>query len=472
MSNAHTQAGAVLPIALILVLGAAAQSAEPEPLEQDRTRPLEFEDDAPTKASAASTGRRSPGMHVLRPKFFTTQVNVDGAGQNIVGDAANEPSIAVDPLDPKRMVIGWRQFDSITSNFRQAGFAYTGDGGKTWTAPAPIEAGTFRSDPVVGAGTDGTFYYYSLSIPGGAFLNQMFASTDGGQTWGPAVEAFGGDKAWFTIDRTGGQGDGNFYGVWSIFAGCCGSNVFSRSVDVAQTWLSPIAVPSDPIWGTLDVALDGTLYVAGVDPSTFADFWVIESSTAQNPALTPSWSSATQVDLGGEIGFSSGPNPDGLAGQVWVATHPTDSDEVYLLCSVDPPGPDPLDVRFARSVDGGASWSASTRVNDDPLGADRYQWFGTMSVAPNGRIDVVWNDTRASLQEDVSVLFYAHSNDGGLSWSKNRALSPSWNSHVGWPNQNKIGDYYDMVSDDAGANLAWSATLNGEQDVYYARITP
>ena len=33
-------------------------------------------------------------------------------------------------------------------------------------------------------------------------------------------------------------------------------------------------------------------------------------------------------------------------------------------------------------------------VNDDPTGNGAWQWFGTMSVAPDGRIDAIWNDTR------------------------------------------------------------------------------
>ena len=35
-----------------------------------------------------------------------------------------------------------------------------------------------------------------------------------------------------------------------------------------------------------------------------------------------------------------------------------------------------------------------------------------------------------------------------------------------------MGDYFDMVSDNAGAHLAWTNTFNGEQDVYYSHITP
>ena len=34
-----------------------------------------------------------------------------------------------------------------------------------------------------------------------------------------------------------------------------------------------------------------------------------------------------------------------------------------------------------------------------------------------------------------------------------------------------MGDYFDMVSDNNGAHLAWANTINGEQDVYYGFIS-
>jgi len=161
-------------------------------------------------------------------------------------------------------------------------------------------------------------------------------------------------------------------------------------------------------------------------------------------------------------------------GQAWVATGPPPDgggpDYVYLLCSVDPPGSDPLDVRFARSTDGGLTWSPSIRINDDPPETNAWQWFGTMSVAPNGRIDVIWNDTRDQPSYRWSRVYYSYSTDGGLTWSENVPLTPAWDSLIGWPQQSKIGDYYHMRSDNVGADLAYAATFNGEQDVYYLRI--
>ena len=94
-----------------------------------------------------------------------------------------------------------------------------------------------------------------------------------------------------------------------------------------------------------------------------------------------------------------------------------------------------------------------------------------MSVAPNGRIDVVFLDTRDNPGTNMSALYYSNSTNGGATWSTNERLSGFFDPHVGWPQQNKMGDYFDMVSDSTGAHLAWAATFNGEQDVYYSYIT-
>jgi hypothetical protein len=184
---------------------------------------------------------------------------------------------------------------------------------------------------------------------------------------------------------------------------------------------------------------------------------------------------ATVVDLDGSISaFAGGPNPGGLLGQTIIAVDTSNGPyhgNIYLLCSVERnSNSDPLDVMFVCSTDGGVNWSSPIKINDDP-GTSAYQWFGTMSVAPTGRIDVIWLDTRDNTGSDISALYYSNSNDGGETWSQNEKLSDFFNSHLGWPNQQKMGDYFDMISDINGARLAWAATFNGEQDVYYSYIS-
>ena len=101
----------------------------------------------------------SPQMLSRFGAFMSYQANVDSNGQNILGDAANEPSITVDPTNHDRMAIGWRQFDTVASNFRQAGWGYTTNGGASWTFPGVLQENVFQSDPVLRSDVIGRFFY-------------------------------------------------------------------------------------------------------------------------------------------------------------------------------------------------------------------------------------------------------------------------------------------------------------------------
>jgi len=419
---------------------------------------------------------KSPAYSYKTEWFTAVQVNVDEFGQNIIGDAGNEPSITYDPTDPSKMAIGWRQFNTITNNFRQAGIGYTTDGGETWTFPGVLTPGIFRSDPVLDCDVDGNFYYNSLTVQGEDYLCDVFISDDGGITWDNGTFAQGGDKQWMTIDKSSGIGSGNIYAFWNVSYSICEPGFFTRSTDGGYSYEDCVSIPDWPYWGTNVVSAEGDLYTCGATWGN--NFTVAKSSTAQNPGQIVSWDFATNVDLDGEVvGFGgySCPNPSGLLGQTIITVDSSggpNHGNVYILCSVERYSTsDPLDVMFARSTDGGLTWSSPVRVNDDP-GNNAWQWFGTMSVAPDGRIDAVWLDTRDYPGTVNSTLYYAYSMDAGDTWCENVPLSEFFNPHLGWPQQDKMGDYFDMFSDESGAHLAWAATFNGEQDVYYGHITP
>ena len=437
----------------------------------DSSAHLEVPDDEPQPSGLPvrrpEGGAAGGSVHSIGP-FISVQVNVGPSGANIPGDAANEPSIALDPTDPSRIAIGWRQFDTVTNNFRQAGVAFSQDGGASWTFPGPLDQGNFRSDPVLEFDADGAFYYYSLRA---GFECDVYRSYDGGATWEEPVFAYGGDKEWLTIDRTDGIGRGHIYGIWNAQFGCCGG-ALTRSTDGGETYDPPLNVPNNPFWGTMSVGPQGNLFITGLSGIGYI---VVRSSNAQDAEALPVFDQVTSFSMGGGTPFGAPPNPGGLSGQIWVATDHSDgptNGNVYVLATIEPfSGGDPADIMFARSTDGGASFSPPIRVNDDPTDNDAFQWFGTLSVAPNGRLDVIWNDTRNTGDPQWSEVFYSYSVDGGSTWTKNIVVSKPFDSTRGWPDQNKIGDYYDMVSDDDFAHLAYSATFNGEQDTYYLRIS-
>jgi hypothetical protein len=468
-------------ICLLSLITLASASAQLAPTRKvPRNEPLETYDNPPAPPRKIET---SPRMISQFGAFTSFQVNVDANGNNILGDAANECSISVDPTNLSKMTIAWRQFDSVTSNFRQAGWGFTTDGGAHWTFPGVLQNGVFRSDPVTNSDEIGQFFYLSLqsTVNLSFFCDDLWRSTNGGQTW---VElsadrgAGGGDKEWFTIDKTNGPGHGFQYqsddGI-----NCSGSGVqFQRSTDGGVTWQAPIVVPGGTDLGTLDVDTNGNLFIGG---EGFSNFNCVRSSNAQIGGQTPTFDRNTSVNMGGSLG-SGGINPAGLDGQCFLAidrSGTATNNNIYMLASVVPPGRSTTDVMFVRSTDGGLTFSAPRRINDDPVNPSKWHWFGTLSVAPNGRIDSVWYDTRNAANNTDSQLFYSFSTDGGLTWAANVAVSNSFNPFEGYPNQDKIGDYITIVSDNTGGNVAYSATFNfnpsrgeHEEDVYYVRVAP
>src|SRR5262249_32279690 len=237
---------------LLLTVGASAQTLARKPLPKE---PLEKYDNPPVLAAPAV--QNSPALVSPFRGCTSYQVNLDADGNNRMGDAANEPSICIDPTDGNKMSIGWRQFDSVSSNFRQAGFAYSTNGGSNWISPGVLQPNIFRSDPVLNSDSAGRFFYLSLLQ---TFFDDLWQSLNGGQSWASIAPADGGDKEWFTIDNTNSSGHGFQYQFWSTDGNNYGGRQFTRSINGGSTWLDPINIPNSPAWGTLDVDSNGNLF--------------------------------------------------------------------------------------------------------------------------------------------------------------------------------------------------------------------
>src|SRR5690348_15471929 len=86
---------------LCLLAGSSSASAQLAPIWKPHERgSLEKYDNPPMYIFRLETSPRMISPHGL---FISHQVNVDANGQNIIGDAANECSISVDPTDSTRM---------------------------------------------------------------------------------------------------------------------------------------------------------------------------------------------------------------------------------------------------------------------------------------------------------------------------------------------------------------------------------
>src|SRR6266513_2026955 len=232
-------------ICLTLLCGLTAASAQLAPTWKPRQKePLEKYDMPPMHIYRLET---SPRMISQFGVFTSYQVNVDANGLNILGDAADECPISVDPTNPNKMTIAWRQFNDVTSNFRQGGWGYTTDAGLTWHFPGVLQNNVFRSDPVTKSDEIGQFFYLSLQSDQNQsfFCDDLWRSTNGGQSWteqSPDRGAGGGDKQWLTIDKTNGPGHGFQYQA-DDGANCSGNGVeFQRSTNGGITWQSPVVI--------------------------------------------------------------------------------------------------------------------------------------------------------------------------------------------------------------------------------------
>lgn len=83
------------------------------------------------------------------------------------------------------------------------------------------------------------------------------------------------------------------------------------------------------------------------------------------------------------------------------------------------------DIRFARSTDGGRTFSAPITVNDDELPIGHR--FDALGVAPDGTVVLAWIDkrdleqaTRLGRSYDGAAIYVATSHDGGATFSVNR----------------------------------------------------
>ncbi len=75
-------------------------------------------------------------------------------------------------------------------------------------------------------------------------------------------------------------------------------------------------------------------------------------------------------------------------------------------------------VVLQRSTDRGKTWSDPVVLNDGDPSKRFTSFYPQLNVAPNGRVDVVWQDNRRQHDYHFQVR-YTYSTDGGATWAPN-----------------------------------------------------
>lgn len=128
----------------------------------------------------------------------------------------------------------------------------------------------------------------------------------------------------------------------------------------------------------------------------------------------------------------------------------------YSATPGDAPNAGRSDIVMQRSTDRGVTWSDPVALNDDDP-KDRFtSFYPQLDVAPNGRVDVVWQDNRERTDYRVNVR-YTYSTDGGLTWAPNVAVTDRpINFNLGISFNSDVRQPPGVASTDEYAAIAWA----------------
>jgi hypothetical protein len=233
------------------------------------------------------------------------------------------------------------------------------------------------------------------------------------------------DKPWVGIDRgPGSPHRGNVYVAWTRFDVYGSKNpahrshiMLSRSRDGGRSFSPPLEI-SDETGDARDSddTVEGAVPAAGPDGEVYIA-WAGPKGLVFDRSTDGGWTFGRDVVITALPGGWDLPVP-GLARHNGMPVTAVDTSDgprrgsVYVNW-IDERNGDP-DVFVASSRDGGRTWSAPVRVNDDPKGAA--QLFTWLAVDPaDGSLNVIFHDRRGRMGMLTGVTL-ARSVDGGATF--------------------------------------------------------
>jgi len=361
---------------------------------------------------------------------WETTIVRDARGKQGKDFEGNRPltGIAVDTKNgPDDIVyVAWRRElnNNVSPNAvpRVPMVAVSSDGGRTFADPVDLAKGVF-DPPSVRADALKT-----VTTLAGTNTTTTLAPAGSKAGQPDQADNFGGGNPAIALD-----GKGNVYAVWAtnfanLPSGPAAALHLSKSTDRGKTWTSSIVAPFD------------------------------HKNRGSFPGPRLAWSPKGGAD-----------------GTLHLVAECTSKPEVAAY----------IDICYRQSVDGGAKWTDPKVINDDDASQLRAHVIPEVAVAPNGRVDVTWWDTRDDPGVYGNDVYYAASDDNGKTWSKNiRVTDRTIDRRIGvWGFNFDMSSPPGLASTDEFALLAWDDTRNadptkpdtvalggGLQDIYTSAI--
>ncbi len=423
----------------------------------------------------------------------------------------SEEAVAVNPTNPNNIVI----FTNVGSELAAGMFlGVSFDGGKTWTRRL---VGLGGDDPLGDACCDPSL---SFDRYGNLFMTYLYEvedqipvalSTDGGLTFNvianiseanlPAKKSKGDPRGLFRfVDQptiTAAEDS-----VWVVFN--AGGPMVASGARVTGLGTVGGFNPVEVVPGTNnctygDVAIGPAGQVMEACALTESGqgggkIFVNVDPDGLGPAGFGDRVFATATHVGGFDFIPPQPDRsvDSEVGLAWDRTGGAHAGRVIMVYTREQPNEsNDTDIEARYSDDGGATWSAARRVNDDAT--NNSQFMPKVSLDPTtGKLAVVWYDSRNDLGNggagdtdgiagDDAQFWGAFSTDGGASFTPNFQISAGTSNSHDSGNNIDYGDYTGLSFYGGVAHPSWSDNSNStgdnpdgalhQLDIYTAAVT-
>ncbi|MEO6903123.1 MAG: T9SS type A sorting domain-containing protein [Bacteroidia bacterium] len=385
-----------------------------------------------------------------------------------------ETSIRINPKHPNLIIAA----ANLNNVYRSS------DAGLTWTTSKLVDdVNGVHGDPIVFVDTAGDFYISHLSDPpAGSWVDRIVfqKSTDAGKTWARGTTT--GKNGTKVQDKEGivvNPFNNEIYVSWTQFdkydskdPALYSNIMFSKSTDAGNTWSTPLRINSksgncedddNTVEGAVPaVGPNGEIYVCWTGP----DGIVFNKSLDGGNTWLAQEISVALIPGGWNYNISGLQRSNGLPQTLCDLSNGPNRGNIYVNWTDQRNGSTDTDVWLAKSTDGGTTWSAPIRVNDDPPGKQQFLTWMDLDIK-TGYIYCSFYDRRDFATTSQQTHFYlARSTDGGNSFL-NKKISTT--SFIPDPAV-FFGDYTGISVYNGIIRPMWMAYSSGKLSVWTAII--
>ena len=414
--------------------------------------------------------------------------NVRTSGAQTV--SRSESDIRINYWDPTKIIAA---SNNIGGSGMQ-GVYYSADGGVTWgQTNLPLASGdAFHSDPTVEWTSDGTAWSSTMGINSAQTVLkvQSYRSANGGATWtfdgtisGTQTNT---DKQMQWVDHSATSPfANNIYVIWH------NGNPAFMNRRTSSGWGTPIQVSNTAATGTCigaDVKTNSAGDVFGFFPDTGSrGIFVVKSTTGGTSYGTPVKLVTTfdSYDIGVPafssrrilLYVSGGAYKNGATNNVYALWSDLSGD-TGCTTATNEPGTNVSStcktrIWFSRSTDGGTTWSARVKINNQSSLNDQFNQFLAVDET-NGNLGAIYYDTVADAGRKKVDVYYQLSTDGGVTWDPAVKVTTAMADETvaGADSGNQFGDYNSLSGYANAFFPSWTDRRNNaKEEIWTAKIT-